>query len=284
MTDAVLTPHINPYTCGTGKWSGELARQLGVPLAQLDSYATPWTYQRPLVSARLSEIAMLFPPEHPYDLIVHDWDYAKAPWVIDAQRVWAVTPELVRFCATNGRPDAQLLPCPSSLRFNLTSDGRRLLIFGMAHKRQLHWLLRLRDLLKKEAAYTVYVSTAVHEGSPFDRAMLQAETTYRELFGDHLRMMGYLADDALVRLIDQVDACALFFDPAARANNTTLWAALDLGCPVITNLDDDSPREVRGVVLNVAEMGSLRDIWAPRTKAVTPQWSAVVEALACPVS
>ena len=37
---------------------------------------------------------------------------------------------------------------------------------------------------------------------------------------------------------------ALFYEPAVRANNTTLWAALEAGTPVITNLEADSPKEL----------------------------------------
>jgi hypothetical protein len=279
VNDVVLSPHVNRYTCGTGKWSERLAGQLGVPFLALDSHARPWPWRRPLVSARLTEMYQLFPPEHPYDLIIHDWETAKRTWALGARRVYAVTPALVATLVAEGRPDAQLLPCPSSVQGTAEVVGLRMLLFGMAHKRQRHWLIRLRDLLAHEGDYTVSVSTAVHEGSPFDRAMLEAEDAYRELFGDHLRMLGFLADDALVRELKRSDCCALFFDPAARANNTTLWAALEVGCPVITNLDEESPRCLDRAVVNIASVTQLRNELDRPPYHQIPQWAEVVEAL-----
>jgi hypothetical protein len=275
----VLTPHPNPYTCGTGKWSRELARQLGVPLGRLNLAFDPASV--PLVSARLTEIATLYPSEGVYDLIIHDWDPAKIAWVHRARRLFAVTPELVTFCGASRRPDAALLPCPSSVRAHQGPDPRWwVLLFGMGHKRQRPWLVRLRDLLEREGSYTVYVSTAVHEGSPFDAAMWEAEAEYRDLFGDHVRMLGYLADDALVRELTRVDCCALFFDPAARANNTTLWAALETGCPVLTNLDEQSPAMLWDETINIADVTSLWDaVTRGYAGARVPTWSSVVEAL-----
>lgn len=280
MNDVVLSPHVNRYTCGTGKWSERLAQQLGVPFAKLESYQWPWPYREALVSARLTEIYQLCPIECVFDLIVHDWDSAKITWVQQARRLFAVTPELVSFCGMNGRPDAQLLACPSSVDGHGRGPGFQVLVFGMAHKRQMPWLIRLRDLLAKEGSYTVSVSAAVHEGSPFDRAMLEAETAYRDLFGDHLRMLGYLADDALVSELRRVDCCVLFFDTAARANNTTLWAALEHGCPVLTNLDDESPD---GLAASVANIGAVTQLSRAFESCVPyariPQWASVVETL-----
>lgn len=116
------------------------------------------------------------------------------------------------------------------------------LLFGMAHKRQRAHLERLGDLLARQAqTWTVSVSQAIHEGSPWDTTWAETEATLQDLFGVHLRVLGYLADDALARELREATACALFFDPAARLNNTTLWAAMQARCPVITNLDADSP-------------------------------------------
>ena len=88
--------------------------------------------------------------------------------------------------------------------------------------------------------YTVCVSTAVHEGSPWEEVG-EAGEKLRAIFGDQLRMLGYLADDALAKELHQCSAAAMFFDPALRANNTTFWAAMDAGAIVITNLDANSP-------------------------------------------
>jgi hypothetical protein len=57
-----------------------------------------------------------------------------------------------------------------------------------------------------------------------------------------LRVLGYLGDDALAKELRDVDAVALFYDPALRANNTTYWAAVDAKKTIFTNRDDQSPQ------------------------------------------
>jgi hypothetical protein len=77
----------------------------------------------------------------------------------------------------------------------------------------------------------------------------------REGFGEAFQALGYLLDDGLAAALAEADLVALFYDPAVRANNTTLWAAMDAGCPVITTLDEWSPPElIHGqTVLDVAQ-------------------------------
>jgi len=69
----------------------------------------------------------------------------------------------------------------------------------------------------------------------------EAGERIRSIFGDKARVLGYLADDALARELRDCTAVAMFFNPALRANNTTYWAAVDVGRPVITNRDEYSP-------------------------------------------
>ena len=66
-----------------------------------------------------------------------------------------------------------------------------------------------------------------------------------------MRVLGYLADDALAAELRACDCVALFYDPALRANNTTAWAALDAGKPLVTNTDEYSPPELCGRVMNL---------------------------------
>lgn len=221
MIDAVLTYHTNPHTCGVARFNAQLARRLGVPC-----YGLPVGGARyPLVSIKASEIgpgwqAML--PLGPHLLLLHDRpaDVPTALPVLYADTL--ALPPLI-----DGRADRGAV---------------NVLLFGMAHKRQRAHLERLGDLLARQAqTWTVSVSQAIHEGSPWDTTWAETEATLQDLFGVHLRVLGYLADDALARELREATACALFFDPAARLNNTTLWAAMQARCPVITNLDADSP-------------------------------------------
>jgi hypothetical protein len=53
--------------------------------------------------------------------------------------------------------------------------------------------------------------------------------------------MGYLSDTAVFNHLVECTFLAAFFEKGLRANNTTVNAAMECGCAVITNLDEHSP-------------------------------------------
>lgn len=242
VNDCVLTYHTTPFSCGVAKFNYALAERLSVPCRSLET----GTGVLPLVSIKPSEIpAWQFPcPAGPYDLFLHDWqDTARNKlWLRDARKVYAGNQVIWRQVQAH-RPDVTLAWCPSTVTGNADRGQFSVLLFGMGHKVQPERLQKLKSLLAG-LDYTVHVSTAVHEGNPWDEAFASLQTTLGEVFGDRLRLLGYLADDGLVAEMRRADLIALFFNPAARANNTTLWAAMQASKPVVTNLDDDSPREL----------------------------------------
>mgnify|MGYP001573829692 CR=1 FL=1 len=241
MIDAVLTYHMNPFACGVAKFNLALAKRLGVPCAPLGTRAT-----HPLISIKTSEIGLAWGAVLPlitdFDLLLHDRPADTTP-LYRASRVFY----------------ADELGCPSTLEGNPMRGALNVLLFGMAHKIHVHTthIERLRDLLNRASPdYTVSVSTGVHETQPWDETFTKTITALRKVFGDHLRVLGYLGDDALARELRACHTAALFFEPAARANNTTIWAAMDAGCPVVTNLDADSPADFvhNKTVFNLAHM------------------------------
>jgi hypothetical protein len=273
VIDAVLSYHANPQTCGVTKFNVQLAAQLGVPHDVLRSTIR---YRHPLVSIKTSEMAddtadgwwLNKLPLPPYDLLLHD-------------RPEGHLPPRVMY--------ADELGCPSTLRGDASRKGVTILAFGMAHKFHLSMFVKLKALLEaRHEAYTVCVSSAIHEGSPFDATTATHTDTLRELFGDHLRWLGFLADDALAREIREAHAVALFYQPAARANNTTLWAALEAGTPVVTNLDASSPSVLQHgrSVFDISQMDAwpeaneLREVrFGGRTAAAPYSWDAVIARL-----
>ena len=54
--------------------------------------------------------------------------------------------------------------------------------------------------------------------------------------------MGYLSDTAVFNHLVDCTFLAAFFEKGLRANNTTVNAAMEFGCAVITNLDEHSPK------------------------------------------
>lgn len=247
MIDAVLSYHMDPATCGVAKFNHRLAHWLGVPFASLDRFHD---FSCPLVSLKFSEGVDVWPGNslaygHPFQLFAHDCP-PLSPTTL--QHGWLDCPAIIY--AANEAIAQQIRPrradvvtafCPATLHGNPTRAALNVLTFGMAHKLQLPYYEKLKTLLNASGQdYTVCVSTAVHEGSPWDEVATTGEKL-RAIFQDKTRVLGYLADDALAKELRECTAVAMFFDPALRANNTTFWAALEAGAVVITNLDADSP-------------------------------------------
>jgi hypothetical protein len=272
VIDAVLSYHANPDTCGVTKFNMQLAEKLGVPHLPLHNLIRG---RRPLVSVKWSELDPV-------------------PWitgVVDFDVLWHDRhPDQVRInrLARNVFY-ADELGCPSTLRGDSTRKGLTILSFGMAHKFQAPLFEKLKTLLDAtHSTYTICVSSAIHEGSPWDETTKAHTQKLRDLFGDHLRWLGFLADDALAREIRDAHMVALFYDPAVRANNTTLWAALDAGTPVITNLDAQSPPGLihNRSVFDLArltewpEAAHLREVrWGGRKAAEGYSWDAFLAKL-----
>jgi hypothetical protein len=242
MVDAILSYHVNGATCGVAKFNQQLADRLGVPCLPFDQAAHS---KYPLYSIKLAEIPDAGPwrPEPPFQLFLHDWRETDrfVSWLYSADRIFvanlAIGRQLDKYIA-----DWDEAFCPSTIQGNPHRAALNVLVFGMAHKINLSHFVRLKVLLDNTREdYTVSVSTAVHEGSPWSEAS-EAGDRLRAIFGDCTRVLGYLADDALARELQECSAVAMFFDPALRANNTSFHGAYDAHCRIITNLDADSPR------------------------------------------
>jgi hypothetical protein len=232
MPDAVLSFHQNPNTCGVAKFNSVLAKRLGVPMLPLMSDS-----QHPLVSVKVAELPPDTPmcyADKPFDAFFHDWDIRAMDFATRAKRVFAgnrvIADQIRKF-----RPDVVAAYCPSTLSGNPSRGIYRVLVFGMAHNLKLY-------LDGFQPGYTVELSTAVHEGHPWDQALTESVAAMRGIFGDKLRVLGFLGDDALALVLQEVDAVACFFTPALRENNTSAWAALEAGKKLFTNTDEHSPK------------------------------------------
>lgn len=232
MIDAVLSYHMNPDTCGVAKFNALLAQKLGVPMLPL----MPWPKKSecPLVSVKALEMTESdrewlrdsVAPESGIACFEVFWHDAGIDFVTRrARRVF----------------DAHVVGCPSTIVGTAARGAYRVLTFGMSHKMLSPHFTQLKHRLDAEHAdYTVEVSSAQHEG--FDGSSNAANIeALRGIFGDKLRVLGFLADDALAKELHDVDAVALYYHPALRANNTTAWAALEAGKTLYTNTDADSP-------------------------------------------
>ncbi len=238
MIDAVISLHMNPLTCGVAKWNHALAKRLGVPCLAIGSVEADLTFH-PLVSVKPSEGD--WPQGYKaFDLFLHGTPTIGTP-LYRPTRIYAANREIadaIRHC----RPDVIEAFCPGTVEGDPTRGVYQVLAFGMSNKLQLPHFARLREQLEREhPQYTINLSTAVHEGTPWDGALTTAIDGMREIFGHKLRVLGFLGDDALARELHNCDAVAVFFSPALRANNTSAWAAVAAGKKLYTNTDDQSP-------------------------------------------
>jgi hypothetical protein len=263
VNDAIWSFHLNPMTCGVARFNQQLAERLGTPFEAIA--ATDRAY--PLISIKPSEIpgeAWLWPYKSmDYDLFLHDFtpeSMRDVTWASFARRIYAANELIAMEVEQHANRSVTVAWCPSLVKGNTPHGDFRVVMFGMGHKRQIEKLQRLKRLLDATRwDYTVDVSTGIHEGSPWDQAWRETESKLRGLFGSRLRLLGYLADDALVDVLGQAHLAALFYEDGVRANNTTLWAAMDAGVPVLTNLDAASPLELnhRKTVLDLSQTRSL---------------------------
>ena len=226
MIDAVLSYHLNPLTCGVAKFNIQLAERLGVPCLPLGSETS-----RPLVSIKFAEIkdgTTIVDLNPGYDLLLHDRHHGANLLANFARRLFY----------------ADELGVPATICGNPTRGRYNVLTFGMAHKLVLPHFEHLKVQLDAEHPdYTLSLSTAVHEGSPWDEALRDSTEAMHGIFGDKLRVLGFLADDALAKELQDCDAVACFFTPALRANNTSYWAAVASGKTIYTNRDEHSPQD-----------------------------------------
>ena len=254
MIDCIAGYHLNPWTCGIAKFNTILGRHLNVPVVGIQSPELA-SYELPLLSLKMNEFAPAdaqllarWVQEHRgrFELFLHAYDGTafEDTLVRDAARVYCGNSELSRTLAPI-RPDVVELFCPGTLlnsqRFQRTELS--VFTFGMAHKIRVPLYRRLCDLLERTGQeYSVYVSTALHENTGFDDSFIVRFDELQSIFNGRVYFMGYLSDTAVFNHLVDCTFLAAFFEKGLRANNTSVNAAMECGCAVITNLDADSPR------------------------------------------
>lgn len=253
MIDCIGGYHLNPWTCGIAKFNTILARHLDVPVVGIRAVELG-NYCLPLLSLKMSEFSEadtadldLWSQAHAgkFELFLHAFDGSEMEkrLVAAASRVYCGNRELFEVLRP-ARPDICELFCPGTIlnpaRFQQTDIS--VFTFGMAHKIRVPLYRRLRDLLDATGkTYSVYVSTALHENTSFDGSFVVRFEELQSIFNGQVYFMGYLSDTAVYNHLIDCTFLAAFFEKGLRANNTTVNAAMESGCTVITNLDAHSP-------------------------------------------
>src|SRR5207244_3267607 len=154
---------------------------------------------------------------------------------------------------------------------------------------------RLRDLLEATGkSYTLYVSSALHENTSFDESFNAAFEEIKQIFCGRAHFLGFLSDDGVANELLSSTYFVAFFDQGVRSNNTSVNAALEAGCAVITNLDRYSPRGLQHQVsvlditqatslpTDEVELAALRHN-AQRVSRETLSWHGLAQRLRAPV-
>jgi hypothetical protein len=253
LIDCIAGYHLNPWTCGIAKFNDILAQRLEVPVVGIGSPELQ-RFKRPLLSLKMSEFSAedalaldTWVERHPgqFELFLHAFDNTalEKRMLAAAARVTCGNQELYEQLRP-ARPDIVKLFCPGTLlnpqRFVDTEI--KVFTFGMAHKIRVPLYRRLHDLLEATGrSYSMFVSTALHENTSFDDSFVVRFEELQSIFSGRIYFMGYLSDTAVFNHLVNSTFVAAFFEKGLRANNTTVNAAMEVGCAVITNLDEYSP-------------------------------------------
>ncbi len=266
---SVVSYHTNTYGCGVANFSKQLAERLCVPFVGLNG---AWG-DNPLLSLKWSELdenhrmftrhlchpiagqssaeVMLKAKPRRYGVFWHD---AGDSYISDhAEVVFHADPSL----GPNG------LWCPSLLKPSRPRTVR-LFSFGMANRLQTAHYAKVRNLLESAGLdYRLRVSVGLHEGTDLADATKHFDAL-REIMGaDKVTILGILSDDAVAEELAAADSVLAFFEKGVRANNTTVHAALDAGCRVVTNTDRKSPLSLTRLVHHVGSLRTWPDTCGP---------------------
>lgn len=253
--DCIVTYHQNPMRCGIAKFNHALGQRLGVPVLGMFDPALN-RYDEPLVSIKFSELSSA--DQARFEVLLDGFESRPAPRVFlhgyggsaserrllrVARQVFCGNAELLAHVRLD-RPDAVEAWCPGMVqdREPFPESDLSVFTFGMAHKVKERDYRRLRELLDATSrTYSLYVSTALHEGTSFDEEFGAAFEQIKALFNGQAYFLGYLSDAAVYNRLSGSTYFAAFFDEGARSNNTSVNAAMEAGRVVVTNLDEYSP-------------------------------------------
>jgi len=262
MYAAVVSYHVNPYTCGVARFNHSLAKALGIPLLGLSDYLKVKSPDLVLLSIKLEEVDSdtlqrlsntVTSQEIMFDFFLHTFEDSTLSHALckRAERLYASSHELA-VLASVIRTDLITVFAPGAPARPLrTAVDCSLLTFGMAHKIRSSGYRKLAGIIANDKrTFRLEISTALHEGGTFDEHFFNVNREISSVFSGSVHFLGFLADSEVSERLNVVDALVAFFDRGVRENNTTVLSAMSHGCPVITNLDKFSPAwMVHGVTM-----------------------------------
>jgi hypothetical protein len=195
-----------------------------------------------------------------YDVFWHTYDGGalESEVLEGCDRVFSGNAEITHALEAIAKP-LQTAWCPGLVSEEEVVRERplNLFSFGMAHKIQVKYYLRLKECLERHHdEYSLWMSTAFHEKANFgDFDSISSQM--RDVFGDKIHFLGFLSDAAVNYFLDKSHFFISFFSKGVRANNTSVNAAMSRGSVVLTNLDEHSPEWLQHGV-NVLDVNRIK--------------------------
>ncbi len=252
---AVITSHNNPNLSGVAKFNAILAEHFGSERLALTDMkkvtAGPVLLSLKLSDCPPAEVAEMeaqlkrFRDQKiEYDVFFHTFvpTAAERALVESCRKVFVGNNEIEDQVKTLGRTSI-LSFCPALLDTDQSIEEGRINVFsfGMAHKIQAKRYSDLHRFLSEHGSdFYLWVSTAFHERSNFGD-FNSISQQLGEIYKDRIRFLGFLSDEAVNYFLDRSHLFVAFFEKGMRANNTSVYGAMNRGCAVLTNLDKYSP-------------------------------------------
>ncbi len=268
--DWIITSHTNPDLSGVARFNHVLAAGLGIPCIDIvdahrlsDGHALlslkmrdePETRTR-LVEALIDGASM---KSLSFDVFFHTFDGLLVEYILTERCGWVLCGNAEIEDSIRGlQVKTAVLWCPGLLTGrSLPIDSQlKLFSFGMAHKLQVRYFLKLWEMLEQFGVdYRIYVSTSFHEKASLGD-FKQVSTELQRIFSGRIHFLGFLSDELVSFFLDRADLFVAFFEHGYRANNTSVNAALERGCAVLTNLDGFSPSWAQhgSTILGIADL------------------------------
>jgi hypothetical protein len=152
-----------------------------------------------------------------------------------------------------------------------------LFTFGMAHKVSFARVCQsVEEVSGLGIDFILTVSTSKHEKIEA-KQFRNIQSLLTDRFPGQIKFLGFLDDDAIFEKAGEMDAALLLFNPAVRANNTTMYTAMELNLPVICKVDRFSPvwLEDKHNFLNIDKL-SKSDFTAPNLERISNNASRIV--------
>jgi hypothetical protein len=288
MYQLIITSHSNPNLSGVAKFNQILSELMSIPNVSLGDAVKRLKHGiHILLSIKLSGISDLETQQvrelidkattdslnidiffHTFEGSIIEYDLLNI-----GERIYCANLEIRHSLEGFGKNLVDAW-CPCLVDLNRKVQERHLNIFsfGMAHKIHLGYYRLLHQKLSDyKVDYSVWMSTAFHEKANFGD-FHSISNQMSQLYGARIQFLGFLSDDAINHFLMKAQLFVAFFPKGIRSNNTSVYAPMEKGLPLITNMDDYSPSWLHHGV-NVLDINTMNndDLGSTRMQTIGEQ-------------